>query len=52
MNKDFVIENDVLIKYKGTSKSVVVPEGVKKIGEKAFLEFYAKNGRNLLVITN
>ena len=38
MSKDFVIENDVLIKYNGTSASVVVPEGVKKIGEKAFLE--------------
>ena len=32
----FVIENNVLVKYEGLDENVVVPEGVKKIGEYAF----------------
>lgn len=33
---DFVIIDDFLIKYKGTSKTVVIPEKVKKIAKGAF----------------
>ncbi|MBQ7712697.1 MAG: leucine-rich repeat domain-containing protein [Clostridia bacterium] len=35
--KDFIIENGVLVKYVGTSNEVVVPEGVTAIGQCAFL---------------
>lgn len=35
---DFVIENSVLIKYKGPGGDVVIPAGVTTIGEDAFLE--------------
>ena len=35
---DFVIENDVLIKYNGPGGDVVVPEGVNEIGENAFID--------------
>lgn len=34
--KEFIIKNGVLKDYKGTKKKVVIPEGVKKIGNKAF----------------
>lgn len=37
-SKDFVIENGVLKKYNGPGGDVVIPEEVKKIGEKAFCE--------------
>ena len=37
-NENFKISNDVLIKYVGIEKDVVVPEGVTVIGEKAFYE--------------
>lgn len=33
---DFEIKNGVLIKYRGASKNVVVPDGVKLIGQYAF----------------
>ena len=33
---DFIIENGVLKKYKGPGGDVVVPEGVREIGENAF----------------
>lgn len=36
--EDFVIENDVLIKYNGTSRDVVIPDNVKIIGERAFMQ--------------
>ena len=36
MSEDFEIENDVLVKYNGTDKSVTVPEGVRVIGRGAF----------------
>ena len=39
---DFVIENGVLKKYVGPGGDVVIPEGVKKIGSRAF-----ENCRNL-----
>lgn len=34
--KDFVIENEVLLKYTGTDKVVSIPEGVVTIGTSAF----------------
>lgn len=37
-NSDFVISNGVLTAYKGTDKSVVVPAGVKEIGDHAFYD--------------
>lgn len=30
---DFVIQKDVLKRYKGSGGTVVIPEGVKKIGD-------------------
>ena len=33
---DFVIENGVLKEYKGQGGDVVIPEGVKSIGDSAF----------------
>lgn len=33
---DFVINNGVLIEYTGSDEKVVIPDGVKTIGEKAF----------------
>ena len=33
---DFIIENGVLIKYKGSEEAVVIPNGVTEIGEGAF----------------
>lgn len=33
---DFVIENGVLVKYKGSSGDVVIPDGVTVIGNRAF----------------
>lgn len=33
---DFIIENNVLTEYKGTSNNVIIPEGVTKIGEYVF----------------
>ena len=35
---DFQIENGCLKKYTGTGAEVVVPEGITRIGEKAFDE--------------
>ena len=35
---DFNIENGILTKYNGSAKDVVIPKGVKVIGEKAFFE--------------
>ena len=34
---DFVIENGILIKYKGFEKDVTIPDGVTSIGDSAFL---------------
>ena len=34
----FIIENGVLIKYKGADENVIIPEGVKAIGDNAFYE--------------
>jgi len=37
--KDFVIDEDgVLLEYNGTDKEVIIPDGVKEIGEYAFYE--------------
>ena len=33
---DFIIENGVLIKYKGSEEAVVIPDGVTEIGDRAF----------------
>lgn len=35
-NKDFVIEDDIFVKYNGHDSKVVVPEGIKAIGPCAF----------------
>ena len=35
-NKDFIIYNNVLVKYLGTDPFVVIPEGVKEIASEAF----------------
>ena len=34
--EDFIIENNVLVEYVGTDEKVVVPEGITKIGKRAF----------------
>ena len=44
--QDFVIENGVLTKYTGSGGDVIIPEGVTKIGSRAF-----KNCANLTSIT-
>ena len=35
-NKDFVIEDDIFVKYNGRDSKVVIPEGIKAIGPCAF----------------
>lgn len=35
---EFVVESGVLVRYEGTGKEVVVPEGVSVIGERAFAD--------------
>ena len=42
-SSDFVIENGVLKKYKGSAKVVIIPDGVKEIGGG---EFLGNNGLN------
>ena len=44
-SKDFVIENDVLKKYQGSDRDVIIPDGVTSIGAGAF-----KNCTALIVI--
>jgi len=39
-SEDFVIENGVLIEYKGNDTEVTIPDGVKEIGEGAFGDCY------------
>lgn len=34
--QDFIIQDKVLVKYKGQEKTVVIPDGVETIGEEAF----------------
>lgn len=36
-NKEFFIENKILVKYNGDDVDIVIPEGIKKIGKNAFL---------------
>ena len=36
-NDDFIIENGILTKYEGDDDCPIIPEGIKGIGEKAFL---------------
>ena len=36
--EDFYIEGDVLVRYKGNEEDVVVPAGVRVVGESAFAE--------------
>lgn len=45
-NPDFIVENGVLVEYRGSDAKVVIPDGVKTIGEKAF---YKKNIRSVLI---
>lgn len=35
-SKDFVIEDDILVEYKGSNEVVVIPEGIREIGINAF----------------
>lgn len=37
-SNDFVIENSVLVEYKGNASHVVIPNGITEIGESAFYE--------------
>lgn len=36
MEQDLIIKKDHLIKYTGSSKEVVIPDGIKRISEDAF----------------
>ena len=36
MLKDFQIENGVLVKYNGTDKEIIIPDGVSKIRSSSF----------------
>ena len=36
MENDFDIRRDILLKYKGSEKDVIIPDGVTAIDEKAF----------------
>lgn len=36
MKSDFKIENKILVKYQGTAEYVIIPDGVTKIGGRAF----------------
>ncbi len=44
--KDFVIRAGTLVKYKGESSVVHIPEGVKRIGDNAFID-----GEDIILIT-
>jgi len=46
---DFEIKNGVLVKYKGNSSDITIPDGVKKIGDEAF---YECSGLKSVVIPN
>ncbi|MEE3404828.1 MAG: leucine-rich repeat domain-containing protein, partial [Acutalibacteraceae bacterium] len=35
-DRDFVIENGVLVKYSGTEGDVIIPDGITEIGTAAF----------------
>ena len=35
---DFIIENGILVKYTGTEKEVIIPDGITEIGDSAFYE--------------
>lgn len=37
-NKDFIIEEGTLKKYKGNRENVVIPEGITDIQEAAFID--------------
>ena len=41
---DFEIVNGVLVKYNGPAKNLVIPEGVKEIGERAFRDAFSSFG--------
>lgn len=48
-NRDFVIEDDVLVRYTGNDKNVLIPYGVSVISQKAFL--YCTSIENLFLPT-
>ena len=48
-NADFEIKDGVLVKYKGSNPSVVIPDGVTSIGERAF---YSCHGLESITIPN
>ncbi len=33
---DFIIENDILREYNGDEKNIIIPDGVKEIGNNVF----------------
>ncbi len=45
-NKDFIIENGVLIKYIGAGEEIIVPDEVTSIGNRAFY-----NCKSLIIVT-
>ena len=40
MNQDFEIKDGVVIKYHGSDKDVIIPDGVTAIGKKVFYKYY------------
>ena len=36
MTEDFIVEDGILISYKGKSKDVIIPDGIVRIGDSAF----------------
>lgn len=46
---DFVIENSILIKYIGQEQNITIPEGVTKIGEKAFDMYHCRFISNITI---
>ena len=48
---EFVIEDGQLLRYNGTATEVMIPEGVKHIGERAFSAYTYDNCSNITSVT-